>query len=215
MNKTYNADREIINGLERMASKETVQIVIGAFLLLIGIIGGILMTWLLIVAVLALIFMVSSIALRSHFKAKARQYSSSYLRLNDRGIEGVSFRDESDLTGRPFSVEYRDVTSASGFEGEKINLTIKTKSGDYSCLGIENASEAAKRIMNNKMRLIEQEMEAKEERSRSVPADSGNAAPRPSNALKGQASGIIFCSKCGAKAPADSTYCPKCGELMI
>lgn len=215
MNKTYSCDPAALNSLEQLAKREVVQIVLGS-------IAGFLLVffckeikWMWIIVVLCIVFVIASIALRATFKNKVAQYSSSKVTLTDKGVEGVCFDSENDLDGRPFSVKYEEILSASGFAGEKINLTIRTNGAEYKCLAIENASEAASMIMHRKKKLAESKDEAKPERSEQARAAANEPSPaRPAVKTGGPVPGIIFCPKCGAKAPADSNWCPKCGESV-
>ena len=55
------------------------------------------------------------------------------------------------------------------------------------------------------------EMEVSPQQSASIAAVPDKQAEK----IEEELNPILFCRKCGARIPADSTFCPRCGEKVI
>lgn len=169
-------------------------------------------TWCVVICVISAIFLISAIVIVALSNSELKRLSSSCITVGDEGVNGTHYPYDGAPVCQPFAVKYEAIEHASARSSAADNLSIVTKDCEYRCYALSNASEIAS-LINKKVEELKNGPAPKDTHASSGSRYSGPAA------AAGKASSakpsVIFCMKCGAKAPANARYCPKCGEDMV
>lgn len=228
MERTFSANHEEIQKLEKKRTSEILQIIGYGLLSLMFLLyrreeqlrslarefdttmhdaRG----WLTFFFAVAVICMICAIFVAIDVDSKIDKLKRSYIKITDDGVFGMS------SSGSEFYIAYDDIRQANANEESNESLVIFGRNISYQCLAITNAAEAVQQInrkIDGKELNLPEESQFTEENTGALKNDETVSGETEAHFLN-CTSDYVICPFCNTKQKSNRSLCFGCGAEFV